>query len=112
MWIVTWGIGLLSAFMDNVLAVASFIPIVGDMVDAGINVFPLWWAMLFGGTILGNLTVIGSTANIIAVGLLERREGKGISFMEWFWPGLVTAVPSLLAALLLLLAQLPLLLAN
>ena len=87
LWIVTWGIGLLSAFMDNVLAVASFIPVVGDMLDAGINVFPLWWAMLFGGTILGNLTVVGSTANIIAVGLLERREKKNISFMQWFWPG-------------------------
>lgn len=106
LWLVTWGIGFLSAFMDNVLAVASFIPIVGDLSEAGVNTFPLWWAMLFGGTILGNLTVVGSTANIIAVGLLERRENKGISFMEWFWPGLVTAVPSLLLALLLLLAQL------
>lgn len=111
-WIVTWGIGLLSAFMDNVLAVASFIPVVGDMFDAGVNVFPLWWAMLFGGTIMGNLTVIGSTANIIAVGLLERREDKHISFMQWFWPGLVTAAPSLLLALVLLLAQLPQLLNN
>lgn len=112
LWFVTWGIGLLSAFMDNVLAVASFIPIVGDLFDAGVQVFPLWWAMLFGGTILGNLTVVGSTANIIAVGLLERREKKGISFMQWFWPGLVTAVPSLFLALVLLLAQLPLMLGN
>ena len=112
LWFVTWGIGLLSAFMDNVLAVASFIPIVGDLFDAGVQVFPLWWAMLFGGTILGNLTVVGSTANIIAVGLLERREKKGISFMQWFWPGLVTAVPSLLLALVLLLAELPLMLGN
>jgi len=111
-WIVTWGIGLLSAFMDNVLAVASFIPIVGDLQTAGVDVFPLWWAMLFGGTILGNLTVVGSTANIIAVGLIERREGKNISFMQWFWPGLVTAAPSLLVALVLLLVQLPLLLGN
>jgi len=109
-WIVTWGIGILSAFMDNVLAVASFIPIVGDLQNIGVNVFPLWWAMLFGGTILGNLTLVGSTANIIAVGLLERRENKHITFMEWFWPGLVTAVPSLLLALVLLLVQLPLLL--
>jgi len=109
-WIVTWGIGILSAFMDNVLAVASFIPIVGDLQNIGVNVFPLWWAMLFGGTIIGNLTLVGSTANIIAVGLLERRENKHITFMEWFWPGLVTAVPSLLLALVLLLVQLPLLL--
>lgn len=109
-WLVASGIGVLSAFMDNVLAVASFIPIVGDLMNTGVNVAPLWWAMLFGGTILGNLTVVGSTANIIAVGLLERQEKKGISFMEWFWPGLVTAVPSFLVAVILLMLQLPLLL--
>lgn len=109
-WLTGVGIGVLSAFMDNVLAVASFIPIVGDLANSGVNAGPLWWAMLFGGTIFGNLTLIGSTANIIAVGLMEREEKKHISFMEWFWPGLVTAVPSFLVALVILLVQLPLLL--
>lgn len=107
--VITWSIGLLSALMDNVLAVASFIPIVGDLADVGVNVMPLWWGMLFGGTVLGNLTLIGSTANIVALGLLER-EGKSITFMEWFWPGLVTSVPSLALATVALYAQLPLML--
>ena len=105
----TWSIGALSAVMDNVLAVASFIPIVGDLAAAGISVQPLWWGMLFGGTILGNLTLIGSTANIVALGILERQERRHIGFMEWFWPGAVTAIPSLALATLLLLVQLPLL---
>ena len=85
-FLVTWSIGVLSAFMDNVLAVASFIPVVGDLADAGVQVAPLWWGMLMGGTILGNLTFIGSTANIVAIGMLEREEKKGITFMEWFGP--------------------------
>lgn len=106
--VVTWSIGVLSAFMDNVLAVASFIPIVGDLAAAGLHVTPLWWGMLMGGTILGNLTFIGSTANIVAIGMLEREEKKGITFMEWFWPGLATAVPSLLVATILLYIQIPL----
>ena len=109
-FLVTWSIGVLSAFMDNVLAVASFIPVVGDLADAGVQVAPLWWGMLMGGTILGNLTFIGSTANIVAIGMLEREEKKGITFMEWFWPGLVTSVPSLALATLLLYVQMPLLL--
>lgn len=108
-FLVTWSIGLLSALMDNVLAVASFIPVVGDLADAGVQVAPLWWGMLMGGTILGNLTFIGSTANIVAIGMLEREEKKGITFMEWFWPGLVTSVPSLALATLLLYVQMPLL---
>ncbi len=107
-FLVTWSIGVLSAFMDNVLAVASFIPVVGDLADAGVQVAPLWWGMLMGGAILGNLTFIGSTANIVAIGMLEREEKKGITFMEWFWPGLVTSVPSLALATLLLYVQMPL----
>ena len=63
--------------MDNVLAVASFIPVVGDLADVGVQVTPLWWGMLMGGTILGNLTFIGSTANIVAIGMLEREEKQG-----------------------------------
>ncbi len=109
-FLTTWSIGLLSAFMDNVLAVASFIPVVGDLADVGMQVTPLWWGMLMGGTVLGNLTFIGSTANIVAIGMLERDEGKGITFMEWFWPGLVTSVPSLALASALLYIQFPLML--
>ncbi|NLG69482.1 MAG: hypothetical protein GX496_07965 [Firmicutes bacterium] len=106
---ITWSIGALTALMDNVLAVASFIPIVGDLAAQGIAVQPLWWGMLFGGTILGNLTLIGSTANIVVLGLLERQERRSVGFMEWFWPGAVTAIPSLILATLLLYLQLPLL---
>lgn len=106
---ITWSIGALTAVMDNVLAVASFIPIVGDLAAQGIPVQPLWWGMLFGGTILGNLTLIGSTANIVVLGLLERQERRAVGFMEWFWPGALTAIPSLVLATLLLYLQLPLL---
>lgn len=106
---ITWSIGALTAVMDNVLAVASFIPIVGDLAAQGVAVQPLWWGMLFGGTILGNLTLIGSTANIVALGLLERHERRSVGFMEWLWPGAVTAIPSLALATLLLYLQLPLL---
>ncbi len=109
-FLTTWSIGLLSAFMDNVLAVASFIPVVGDLADVGMQVTPLWWGMLMGGTVLGNLTFIGSTANIVAIGMLEREAGKNITFMEWFWPGLVTSVPSLGLATALLYIQMPLML--
>ncbi|MGH7775008.1 MAG: SLC13 family permease [Candidatus Binatia bacterium] len=104
---ITWASGFLSAVMDNVLAVATFVPILGDLEQAGINVRPLWWGLLFGGTLLGNLTVIGSTANIIAVGLLERRERKHVSFLEWLGPGVIVAVPTLILATLLIALQLP-----
>ncbi len=106
--IFAWAAGLLTAFMDNVLAVATFVPIIEDAGDAGISTFPLWWATLFGGTLMGNATLIGSTANIVAVGALERRGLGEITFMQWLRPGLLVAIPTMVVANVLLLIQLPL----
>ena len=51
--------GITGALMDNILAVATFIPIVNDIGNLGINNYPLWWGLLFGATFFGNLTLIG-----------------------------------------------------
>jgi Na+/H+ antiporter NhaD/arsenite permease-like protein len=103
-----WTSGALTAVMDNVLAVATFVPIVEDVGKAGVGTFPLWWAMLFGGTLMGNLTLIGSTANIVAVGVIERRRLGEVTFGEWVKAGALIAIPTLVIATLLLLIQLPL----
>ena len=100
-------IGVLTAFMDNVLAVATFIPVLSEIEAIGVSIFPLWWGMLFSGTLFGNLTVIGSTANIVAMGQLERHYGLDISFFQWFKPGLVVGVVTLIIALTLLYLQFP-----
>lgn len=101
-----WISGAMTAVMDNVLAVATFIPIIKDMGDMGVPIFPLWWSVLFGSTLLGNLTIIGSTANIVAVGMLERRKLGAIGFLEWLKAGVLVAIPTLLIAHLLLFLQL------
>lgn len=94
----------LSAILDNVLTVAFFIPVVKNLGNLGMNVYPLWWALLFSGTYVGNLTVIASTANIVSVGILEARKAGKISFATWIKYGLpFTMVPLTLALLLLLL---------
>jgi len=103
-----WSSWLLTSIMDNVLAVATFVPIVGDVANAGLQTFPLWWAMLMGGTLGGNATLIGSTANIVAAGVLERRELGTITFQQWLKPGLIVAISTMLVALFLVLIQLPL----
>lgn len=102
----TWSAGLLTAVMDNVLAVATFIPIVSDVAQSGLTIYPLWWAMLFGGTLMGNATLIGSTANIVAAGVLERRQLGAITFAQWLAPGMLVAIATTIIANLLLLAQL------
>jgi len=103
--LITWTAGILSAFMDNILAVATLISIVHGLEAYGYHIFPTWWGMLFGACYLGNLTMIGSTANIVALGILEKERGRHIHFLDWFKPGLAIAVPELALATVLLLLQ-------
>ena len=100
-------VSILSALMDNVLAVATFIPVVHEFGDLGVDNYPFWWAMLFGGTFFGNLTLIGSTANIVAIGMLERRKRGNISLKEWIKPGAVISVPTMALAAILVYLQIP-----
>ncbi len=103
--IFTAAICLLTGFMDNVLAVATFIPILADIEKIGVYIFPFWWAMLFGGTMYGNLTVVGSTANIVAMGMLEKETGQSIKFMDWIKPGVVVSTITIIVAMTILYAQ-------
>ena len=111
--IVGWATGGLSAFLDNLLAVATFLPVVdqvrtgpaGSVTPAAPCPQAIYWMMLFGGTFMGNMTVIGSTANIIACGLLEKRGHGTVRFIDWFKIGLPVSLVSMLLATLLLGAQ-------
>lgn len=102
--IIGWATGWLSAFLDNVLAVATFMPVVARVRAAAPGPYPeaIYWLMLFGGTFMGNMTVIGSTANIIAVGMLEKRGFGTIRFGEWFKIGFIVSIASMLVATVLL----------
>ena len=99
---------ILSALMDNVLAVATFIPVVHEFGEMGVDNYPFWWGMLFSGTFFGNLTLIGSTANIVAIGMLERRKRGNITLREWIKPGAVISVPTMTLAAMLVYLQIPL----
>jgi len=94
--------GILSAFLDNVLAVAVFIPLIHDLQASQIGGTYLWWSLLISATFFGNLTIIGSTANIVALGLIEKRGLPKISFIEWFKAGLIVVTATVLTASLLL----------
>jgi len=87
-----WISALGSSILDNVVLVAAFIPIVQSFKDLGFALQPLWWALLFGGCIGCNITLVGSTANIVALGILEKERNIKITFFRWFGIGLVTSV--------------------
>jgi len=89
--IVLWISGFTSAAADNVLVVATLIPVIQHLSEQlGSSV--LWWALLFGGTYGGNMTMVGSTANIVALGILEDRKGYHMTFGYWIKIGLLGSV--------------------
>ncbi len=66
---------VLSAFIDNIPYVATMLPVVQNLaILQGIEPYLLYFGLLIGATLGGNLTPIGASANITAIGIL-RREG-------------------------------------
>jgi Na+/H+ antiporter NhaD/arsenite permease-like protein len=96
--------GILSSILDNVVVVASYIPIVfGLKTTLGVIPQKLWWSILFGGCFGGNITAIGSTANIIALGLLEKKYKSKINFLEWLKVGAIVGIITIIISFLFLL---------
>ncbi len=88
LWVSTIG----SSILDNVVLVAAFIPVIQSFQGLNLNLQPLWWALLFGGCLGGNITLVGSTANIVALGLLEKEKNIHMTFFRWFGIGLTVGV--------------------
>jgi len=88
LWLSAFG----SSVLDNVVLVAAFIPIIQSFQNLSQSLQPLWWALLFGGCFGGNITLVGSTANIVALGILEKEKNIHVTFLRWFWVGLTVGV--------------------
>lgn len=87
-----------SAFVDNIVFVAAFTPVIQNLIEISAEYSVLWWALLFGACFGGNITVVGSTANIVASGLLEKHGYHPISFWEWLKVGAIVGVVTALVA--------------
>ena len=81
--VIVWGSVLISAFVDNIPYVAAMLPVVAR-VAAGMGVEPylLYFGLLCGATLGGNLTPVGASANITAAGILERSDFH-VSFRDF-----------------------------
>ena len=94
--IVVWGSVLISAFVDNIPYVATMLPVLTTVTASlGIEPYLLYFGLLTGATLGGNITPIGASANIAGVGLLKK-EGYTVSFREFMRIG----VPYTLTAVL------------
>lgn len=92
--LLVWGSVLISAFIDNIPYVATMLPVVAGMsASMGVSPFVLYFGLLVGATLGGNLTPIGASANVTALGIL-RKEGYSVSSLKF----MKISVPFTLAA--------------
>ncbi len=100
--VVLWLSGFASAAMDNVVVVAALIPVIQSL-TAQLGGTVLWWALLFGGTYGGNMTMVGSTANVVALGVLEGKKGYHMRLRYWMKIGLIgSIIPMIIGTVALL----------
>jgi len=86
----------LSAFIDNIPYVATMLPVMATIsASMGINPLLLYFGLLSGATLGGNLTPIGASANIAGIGLL-RKNGHEVKLTDFLKIG----VPMTIAAVL------------
>ena len=71
--LIVWFSVFISAFIDNIPYVATMLPVVqGIALNMGVEPYVLYFGLLIGATLGGNLTPIGASANITAIGMLQR----------------------------------------
>ena len=93
--LIVFGSVLFSAFIDNIPYVATMLPVVQGIAGImGCNPLLLYFGLLCGATLGGNLTPIGASANIVTIGMLRKNgyEVKTSDFLKIGFPFTMVAV--------------------
>jgi len=101
LWAYVLMVGLsvaVSAFVDNVPFLLAMIPVTQRLADnLGAPTPLLMFGLLIGACLGGNITPLGASANIVAVGMLRQR-GMAVSFREFLGMGIPFTVAAVMAA--------------
>ena len=92
---------VLSAFIDNIPYVATMLPVVQGIAalmngGAGAEPYVFYFGLLTGATLGGNLTPIGASANIAAIGIL-RKNGETVTTRDFLRIGVPFTLSAVLA---------------
>ncbi len=88
---------VLSAFIDNIPYVATMLPVVQSIsLLMGAEPYVFYFGLLTGATLGGNLTPIGASANIAAIGIL-RKNGETVRLRDFLRIGIPFTLSAVLA---------------
>lgn len=100
--ILVWFSVLVSAFIDNIPYVATMLPVVsGISAQLGLDPTLLYFGLLAGATLGGNITPVGASANIAAGGILKK-EGYEISAGQFMRIGVPFTLVAVVAGYVLI----------
>ena len=100
--ILVWFSVLVSAFIDNIPYVATMLPVVsGISAQLGLEPKLLYFGLLAGATLGGNITPVGASANIAAGGILKK-EGYEISAGQFMRIGVPFTLVAVVAGYVLI----------
>ncbi|MBI4608530.1 MAG: permease [Candidatus Rokubacteria bacterium] len=74
--------------------ILTFLYTIRDLGQQGVEPWPLWWMLVWSGTLGSNLTVAGAPALYVALNICEREEKRKVSlreFLSWSVPFTIVA---------------------
>ncbi len=96
--VIVWFSVIISSFIDNIPYIAAMLPLVtGLSRSLGVDPALLAFGLLIGSCMGGNITPIGATTNLVAIGILKR-EGRDVSFLDFVRIGLPFTIAATAAA--------------
>lgn len=100
--IIVWASVIISAFIDNIPYVATMIPVIAGLAtQLGVDSTPLYFGLLSGATLGGNMTPIGASANITGIGIL-RKAGYEVKNKDFFRLGIPFTLAAVIPAYILI----------
>ena len=72
--VIVFGSVLFSAFIDNIPYVATMLPVIKALCASlpAVSPYLLYFGLLCGATLGGNLTPVGASANVVGIGILNK----------------------------------------
>lgn len=104
---ITWLSGMFTSVIGNVANAATVSKIVNVMLptfQGQDNLNDLWWALSFGSCLGGNLTILASATNVVAVAA-SKKAGCKIDFVKFLKFGASISIQTLLVATIYLLVR-------
>lgn len=92
---ILWAAAVFSSVTDNIPLAAMLTKILSSLGTA--NDSPLWWAVVFGANLGGNITPIGSASTLVAVTIIHKH-GLKLSFADFVKMAIFFAIVQLVLA--------------